>query len=309
MKSAAPIANSIARKFDQMIANAPEEQSELAGDNHSFRIVRRDKSERPFTSKISEASQHSKASQFSNVLNTEVCSSVPSVVCSSVSSITSVSSVPSIYTWEELALAAQAEEEAKRSLPTQIRTWYDKWIDSVFKADVETWQIQISDMIGKHLMHATGEKNTLALVTAFHDLNASKFASIPREGFIARAEKIMVQELDSWIEALSSGEAAYYRQLPVPHQEAFRICRSLALRALDKEGASTFFLGSHELGKRISISDREAAAILNKSPFLRCVEKGKTWQLGTKPRASLWQWIYPLEAAAKSGVEKSTCPL
>ncbi len=218
----------------------------------------------------------------------------------------SVNSMASIYTWEELALAAKAEEEAKRILPTQIRTWYDKWIDSVFKADVVTWQIQISDMIGKHLMHATGEKNTLALVTAFHDLNASKFASIPREGFIARAEEIMVQELDSWIEALPSGEAAYYRQLPVPHQEAFRICRSLTLRALDKEGAPTFFLGSHELGKRISISDREAAAILNKSPFLRCVEKGKTWQPGTTPRASLWQWIYPLEAAAKSGAEKST---
>jgi hypothetical protein len=292
MKSAAQFADELARKFGQMIANAPEEKSELAGDNHSFRIARRDKSDRPF------ASQHSKASQFSNVLNIEVCSSV--------SSITSVSSVPSIYTWEELTLAAKAEEEAKRSLPTQIRTWYDKWIDSVFKADVETWQIQISDMIGKHLMHATGKKNTLALVTAFHDLNASKFASIPREGFIARAEEIMVRELDSWIEALPSGEAAYYRQLPVPHQEAFRICRSLALRALDKEGAPTFFLGSHELGKRISISDREAAAILNKSPFLRCVEKGKTWQLGTKPRASLWQWIYPLEAAAKSGAEKST---
>ena len=118
----------------------------------------------------------------------------------------------------------------------------------------------------------------------------------------------MLRELASWIEALPSGEAAYYRQLPVPHQEAFRICRSLALRALDKEGNPTFFLGSHELGKRISISDREAAGILNKSPFLECVEKGKTWQQGIKPCASLWQWIYPLEAVAKCGAEKPACP-
>jgi hypothetical protein len=216
--------------------------------------------------------------------------------------------MPSIYTWEYLALATKAEKETKQGLPTQIRKWYEKWIEPVFEANVETWQIQISDMIGKHLMHATGEKHTLALVTAFHDLNASKFTSIPREGFIVRAEEIMVRELASWTEALPSGEAAYYRQLPAPHQEAFRICRSLALRALDKEGKPIFFLGSHELGKRISISDREAAAILNKSPFLICVEKGKTWQVGTKPRASLWQWMFPLEAAIKSGAEKPACP-
>ena len=165
-------------------------------------------------------------------------------------------------------------------------------------------------MIGKHLMHATGEKITLALVTAFHDLNASKFASIPREEFIARAEEIMVRELASWTEALPSGDATYYRQLPVPHQEAFRICRSLALRVLDKEGKPTFFLSGHELGKRISssISDREALRMLNRFPFLKCMEKGKRWQSGTQPRASLWQWMSPLEAAAKSGAEKPACP-
>jgi hypothetical protein len=81
--------------------------------------------------------------------------------------------MPSIYTWDYLALAAKAEEEAKQGLPTQIRKWYEKWIAPVFEANAETWQIQISDMIGKHLMHATGEKITLALVTAFHDLNAT----------------------------------------------------------------------------------------------------------------------------------------
>jgi hypothetical protein len=107
---------------------------------------------------------------------------------------------------------------------------------------------------------------------------------------------------------LPSGEAAYYRQLPTPQQEAFRICRSLALRALEKEGTPIFFLGYLELGKRISISARDAGVILNKSRFLKCVEKGKKWQTEIKSKASIWQWIYPLEAAAKNSTGKPTCP-
>lgn len=206
-----------------------------------------------------------------------------------------------MYTWENLALAEEAQKEAKQNLPPQIRGWYDAWIDPLYTADAEKWQSQISDMIGKHLMHATGGENTLALVTAYFDLNTPAFAAISREAFIASAREIMARELASWIEALPSAEAAYYRKLSAPHQEAFRICRSLALRALEKEGAPTFFLGGHELAKRISITDRAAAAILIKSPFLRRVEKGKPWQPGTKPQASSWQWIYPLPAAASSG--------
>ncbi|MBU6170666.1 MAG: hypothetical protein KGQ87_04120 [Verrucomicrobia bacterium] len=271
-----------------MMANAPDDHSELAEIKQPFRIVEKVELDSPLASEISESSQYSVP------LESEVCISETSVICGSVDSMGSVNSMASMYTWENLALAAKAEKEAKKSLSPQIRKWYNEWIDHVYEADATKWQNQISDMIGKHLMHATGKENTLALVMAFHDLNTSKFASISREGFIASAEEIMMRELASWTEALPSGEADYYQQLPAPHQEAFRICRSLTLRALEKTGTPTFFLGGHELAKRISISDREAGRILNKSPFLKCVERGKPWQTGTKPQASCWQWIYPL---------------
>jgi len=298
-----PVKESMAevmRKFDRMIDAAPDESSLDSEPSQQSEILKS-------VSCISEPSEFfvdSETSQYS----------VPSIssgsleFCNSVTSVSSMPSMPSMYTWEELALAEKAAGEAKQRLPTQIGSWYEKWIDPVFEANAETWQTQISDMIGKHLMHATGKENTLALVTAFYDLNASKFASIPREGFIASAREIMVRELASWLEALPSGEADYYRKLPAPQQEAFRICRSLALRALEKTRTPIFFLGSHELAKRITISDREAFSILNKAPFLKCVEKGKPWQSGIKPKASSWQWIYPLEAAAQSRVEKSACP-
>lgn len=303
----------VMRKFDRMIDAAPDENSLDSEPSQQSEILKSVScSSEPSEFFVgSEASDYSVPSISSGSL--EFCNSVTSV--SSVSSmykggvsVSSVPSVPSMYTWEELALAEKAAGEAKQRLPAKIRSWYEKWIDPVFEADAETWQTQISDMIGKHLMHATGEENTLALVTAFYDLNAPTFASIPREGFIASAGEIMVRELASWIEALPSGEADYYRQLPAPQQAAFRICRSLALRALEKKETPIFFLGSHELAKRITISDREAFRILNKSPFLKCVEKGKPWQSEIKPKASSWQWIYPLEAAAKSRAEKSACP-
>ena len=290
----------VMRKFDRMIDAAPDENSLDSEPSQQSEILK----SVSCSSEPSEFFVGSEASDYS----VPTISSGSLEFCNSVSSVSSVPSVPSMYTWEELALAEKAAGAAKQRLPAKIRSWYEKWIDPVFEADAETWQTQISDMIGKHLMHATGEENTLALVTAFYDLNAPTFASIPREGFIASAGEIMVRELASWIEALPSGEAAYYRQLPAPQQEAFRICRSLALRALEKKETPIFFLGSHELAKRITISDREAFRILNKSPFLKCVEKGKPWQLGTKPCASVWQWIYPLEAAAKNSTGKPACP-
>jgi hypothetical protein len=299
----------VMRKFDRMMDAAPDESSLDSEPSQQSEILK----SVSCSSEPSEFFVDSETSEYSvpsiSSVSLEFCNSVTSVssMYKGGDSVSSVPSVPSMYTWKELALAEKAAGEAKQRLPTQIRSWYKKWIDPVFEADAETWQTQISDMIGKHLMHATGEENTLALVTAFYDLNAPTFASIPREGFIASAGEIMVRELASWSEALPSGEAAYYRQLPTPQQEAFRICRSLALRALEKEGTPIFFLGSHELAKRITISDREAARILNKSPFLKCVEKGKPWQPGIKPKASSWQWIYPLEAAAKSRAEKSAC--
>lgn len=320
MKSVKESMAEVMRKFNRMIDEAPDENSLDSEPSQQSEILKSvscssEPSEPSEPSEFfvgSEASEYSVPSISSGSL--EFCNSVTSVSSmykggDSVSSEPSVPSMPSMYTWEELALAEKAAGEAKQRLPTQIRSWYKKWIDPVFEANAEKWQTQISDMIGKHLMHATGKENTLALVTAFYDLNASKFASIPREGFIASAEEVIVRELASWIEALPSGEAAYYRQLPAPHQEAFRICRSLALRALEKTGTPIFFLGIHELAKRITISDREAGHFLNKSPFLKCVEKGKLWQPGIKSKASSWQWIYPLEAAAKSRAEKSACPL
>jgi hypothetical protein len=194
-KSNSPKQIELDQRFDKMIADAPEGDSTANVSSTSGNCAMA--SEASEVSVSSTFSESSDISESSKVLN--FCSSVSSV--SSVSSMTSMTSMPSIYTWENMALAAQAEEEAKQNLPTQIRSWFDKWIDPVFEANAEAWQIQISDMIGKHLMHATGEKHTLALVTAFHDLNASKFTSIPREGFIARAKEIMVKELASWIEA------------------------------------------------------------------------------------------------------------
>lgn len=298
-----PVKESMAevmRKIDRMIDAAPDENSLDSEPSQQSEILK----SVSFTSEPSEFLVDSETSQYS----------VPSIssgslkFCNSVPSVSSMPSIPSMYTWEELALAEKAAGEAKQRLPIQIRKWYEKWIDPVFEANAETWQTQISDMIGKHLMHATGKENTLALVTAFYDLNASKFASIQREGFIASVGEIMVRGLASWLEALPSGEATYYRQLPAPQQVAFRICRSLALRELEKTGTPIFFLGTHELAKRITISDREAARILNKSPFLKCVEKGKPWQPGTKPRASVWQWIYALEAAAQNSTVKPVCP-
>ena len=303
----------VMRNFDRMIDEAPDENSLDSEPSQQSEILKSvscssEPSEPSEFFVGSEASDYSVPSISSGSL--EFCNSVTSVssMYKGGDSVSSVPSVPSMYTWEELALAEKAAGAAKQRLPAKIRSWYEKWIDPVFEADAETWQTQISDMIGKHLMHATGDENTLTLVTAFYDLNASRFASIPREEFIASAGEIMVRELASWIEALPSGEAAYYRQLPAPQQAAFRICRSLALRALEKKGTPIFFLGSHELAKRITISDREAARILNKSPFLSCVEKGKPWQPGIKSKASSWQWIYPLETAAKSRAEKSACP-
>jgi hypothetical protein len=310
MKSVKESMAEVMRKFDRMIDAATDENSLDSEPSQQSEVLKSVScSSEPSEFFVgSEASDYSVPSISSGSL--EFCNSVTSVssMYKGGVSVSSVPSVPSMYTWEELALAEKAAGAAKQRLPAKIRSWYEKWIDPVFEADAETWQIQISDMIGKHLMHATGEENTLALVTAFYDLNAPTFASIPREGFIASAEEVIVRELASWSEALPSGEAAYYSQLPKPQQEAFRICRSLALRALEKNGTPIFFLGSHELAKRITISDREAARILNKSPFLSCVEKGKPWQPGIKPKASSWQWIYPLEAAAKSRAEKSACP-
>jgi len=198
-----------------------------------------------------------------------------------------------MYTWEALASAERAKQDAKSKLPIKIRKWYDDWIESIYQADIDQWQKQITDMIGKHLIHATGKQNTLALVAAFRDVNESIF-SIPRDEFINTAEKIVSREIASWIEDLPHEEAGYYKQLPTPQQEAFRICRALALRQLMKSGNSTFFLGANELGTRISVDDRRAANILKGFPFLKMIEKGKPWQSGQRAKATSWQWIYPL---------------
>jgi len=289
MKSAAPIANSIARMFDQMIANAPEEQSELAGDNHSFRIVCREKSDSLFTSEISESSQNSESSQFSNVLNTEICYSVPSVIC------TSIPSIRKTITWGSIAQSEMETKKALEGLEEQVRSWYRIWIEPVYTPDIENLETQVADM-AEFLLDALDEPNVMSLLEAYYQVNRIRLNGITQQAFTDIARRTIAFKQREWLNSLPADEAEYHKQLTEPYlRSAHRILRALAQKALKEGGSAEFHMSENELNKRVtSLGHREAGRLLRKLPYIALVEIGEKWKPGRKPKASRWRWLVEL---------------
>lgn len=190
--------------------------------------------------------------QFFRALN--VSSSPPP--SSSKYSLSSISQIRPLSLAEKLA----AEEEALSKMPKSTRKLYDTYIKRCFTPKQGYRNAHIVG-IGAFLFQTVGEKQLVALLEAYYDLNQSLFED-SKTIHMAEVAAIIEGRRATWLEGLNPNERALYESLPVIYREAFRICRDLALYPKKEAGAYDFFLSCNDLGCRLDCHPQKAHRIL-----------------------------------------------
>ena len=98
----------------------------------------------------------------------------------------------------------------------------------------------------------------------------------------------------TYIETLNAAERGIYDALPGHEQEAFRICRDLALLPEPKREPLTFFLSFNHLADRIGNFPVQAQRIMRQLEsygLLKQLEKGKRRAAGIRGEAGTYQWL------------------
>jgi hypothetical protein len=98
----------------------------------------------------------------------------------------------------------------------------------------------------------------------------------------------------TYFESLNAGERNIYEALSQPEQDAFRICRDLALLPEPKREPRTFFMSFNQLGDRLGIYPTQAQRIMRQLEsygLIVMVKKGIRRAAGVRGEAGIYQWL------------------
>ena len=105
---------------------------------------------------------------------------------------------------------------------------------------------------------------------------------------------MMESVIDTYLNELDQGVRGVYTILDERMQNLFRICRDLALTTEEKEGCRTFFAPMDKFGLRLGLKGvqvgRDLKTLMGHG-IIRCIEKGKPWESGTRARAGNYEWL------------------
>jgi hypothetical protein len=208
---------------------------------------------------------------------------------SSVSSISSISQPHQGNIGERI----RASEQARRKLESDTRVYglYKKYVERRFSPAQGKRNSNLIEMV-TFLFRAVGTQNLMTLVAAFYDLNQEIFSD-PREQHMAEAAAHLKTCKESWLQDLSPEQRKDVLDLPEHYQEAFRICRDLAMLKDERQQPCQFFLSYNDLSHRIGKSQKDAERILrtfDSQGWLKILIKGTQHKPGSKGKSTLYLW-------------------
>jgi hypothetical protein len=194
----------------------------------------------------------------------------------------------------------RASELARAKLKSDTRIYglYQKHVEKRFTPAHGKRNSDLIEMV-TFLFHAVGTETLMALVAAFYDLNQDIFPD-SREQHMAEAVAHLKSCNESWFNDLSPEQREYASDLPESYQEAFRICRDLAILEDECHEPGKFFLSYRQLSNRIGISDKSARRILltfESQGWLKPHVKGTQHKPGSIGKATVYLWLLPLAIA------------
>lgn len=210
-------------------------------------------------------------------------------------SVFSDSSVSSIYQKPKSLIERDSEARIAReklAKDVKLSKFYDRYISRIFTPKQGSRNKSLVDMV-TFLFHTVGRTRLIELVAAFHQTNYDIFIdSLTHHMNEATAHLEALEE--DFLTKLSPSELAIVQQLPPQHLEAFRICRDLALAERDESPAGEFFISFNELAERLATSPTQAGRVIEALISLetfKVILKGRRYQKGRKPSATLYRWL------------------
>jgi hypothetical protein len=143
------------------------------------------------------------------------------------------------------------------------------------------------------LYRAVAAQYVLELVGCFYDCNRARFNDSV-EQHMKEAKAMLESVARTYFESLNAGERNIYEALSQPEQDAFRICRDLALLPEPKREPRTFFMSFNQLGDRLGIYPTQAQRIMRQLEsygLIVMVKKGIRRAAGVRGEAGIYQWL------------------
>lgn len=188
-------------------------------------------------------------------------------------------------------ISAQKAFEAKRPALAKL---YAGLIESRFQAQEHARNHFLTEAV-PFLYRAVAAPFVLELVGHFYDCNRSLFHD-PREQHLKEANAMLEAVTESYVESLSTDERKIYAALNEHEQDAFRICRDLALLPEPEREPFTFFLSFSHLADRLGFHPMQAQRILRQLEIyglIRLLQKGTRRAQGVKGEAGTYRWQLP----------------
>jgi bifunctional DNA primase/polymerase-like protein len=133
----------------------------------------------------------------------------------------------------------------------------------------------------------------LELVGCFYDCNRALFHD-PREQHMKEAKAMLTSVAKTYAENLKADESSIYEALAEPEQNAFRICRDLALLKKSERPPLTFYLSFNHLADRLGIFPTQAQRIMRQLEsygLITLLKKGTRRAAGVRGEAGEYQWL------------------
>jgi hypothetical protein len=143
------------------------------------------------------------------------------------------------------------------------------------------------------LYRAVAPQFVLELTGFFYDCNRALFNDT-REQHMKETKAMLESVAKTYIESLNEGERKIYDALPGNEQEAFRICRDLALLPEPERESRTFFLSFNHLADRLGIFPMQAQRIMRQLEsygLIKLLKKGTRRAAGVRSEAGSYQWL------------------
>src|ERR1035437_2159794 len=189
-------------------------------------------------------------------------------------------------------IAKKRSQEALEAKHPGLPKLYADIIDTRFHALPHERNAFITEAV-PFLYRATAPQVGLDLVGHFYDCNRAIFND-SRDQHMREAKAMLDSVAISYSDSLSAGEQEIYDALTEHEQNAFRICRDLAMRPKPEREPMTFFISFDQLGTRLGIFSMQAQRIMRQLKgygLLKQLTKGAKRQKGVRGKAGTYQWL------------------
>lgn len=167
-------------------------------------------------------------------------------------------------------------------------------IETRFQAEAQKRNFFITNAV-PFLFRAVGRSHILDLTSHFYDCNRSLFND-SREQHLKEATAMLESVVKTYEGELNATERAIYRELHDKEQDAFRICRDLALLPQPDREPMSFFLSFEHLGHRLGIHAMQAQRIMRRLAaygMVKILKKGTRRAEGVRGEATNYLWLLP----------------